>query len=93
MNSSQDHFGLQQQKKKNCESEHGTWGPQKAYFQAYIIHCHGPTSFAVGDANEILSLQMSMNHDREMLFIYINRPKEFIITRKEEGEKLKFLDI
>ena len=25
-------------KKKNCQSDHGIWGPQKTYFKAYIIH-------------------------------------------------------
>ena len=25
------------------------------YFQAYILHCHGPTGFALGKVKEILS--------------------------------------
>ena len=25
----------------------GVWGPQKTYFEAYIVHWHGPTCFAV----------------------------------------------
>ena len=48
LNSSQDHFNFHQEKIK-CKSEHGTWGPQKAYFKACIIHCYGPTSFAMGE--------------------------------------------
>ena len=30
-----------------CESDHGVSRPQKAYFQASIIHYHDPTDFAV----------------------------------------------
>ena len=37
-------------RKKNGTSDHGIWGPQKAYFHAYIIHCHGPTCLVVGDS-------------------------------------------
>jgi hypothetical protein len=55
-------------KEKKCKNGHGTWGPQGAYFQAYTIHCHGPTSFVVGKAKEVLSLQMSRDHGREMPF-------------------------
>jgi hypothetical protein len=53
-------------KKNKCKSDYKTWGFQKANFQAYIIHCHGPTSFAVGEAKKGLSLQISRDHDREM---------------------------
>ena len=28
---------------KDNSNDHGTWGPQKAYFKAYIIQCHAPT--------------------------------------------------
>ena len=56
-NSVWDHFGLRREKK--CKSDHATWGPQKAYLNAYIIHCHGPVSFVVGEAKEVLLLQMS----------------------------------
>ena len=38
------------------KSDHGTWGPQKVYFKAYIIHYHGPMGFAVGEAKEDFSL-------------------------------------
>ena len=36
LNSSRNHFDLHQGKK--CPSDHGVGGPQKAYFNAYIIH-------------------------------------------------------
>ena len=52
LNSSQDHFGLHQGKK--CHSDHEVRGPHKTYFKAYIIHWHGPTSNAVGEAKEML---------------------------------------
>ena len=57
-------------KKKECKSDHGTWGPQKDCFQAYIIHYHGPTDFAMGEAKEVLSLQMSEDHGRELPFYF-----------------------
>jgi hypothetical protein len=31
-----------------------------------VIHCHGPTSFAMREAKEVLLLQMSRDHGREM---------------------------
>ena len=43
LNSSHDHFGLHQ--KKKCQSDHGVWGPQRTYFEAYIVHWHGPTDY------------------------------------------------
>ena len=52
LNSSWDHFGLHQGKK--FESGHEIRGPQKTYFKAYIIHCCGPTYFAVGEAKGVL---------------------------------------
>ena len=52
MNSSEDHFGLHQE--KECESDHDVRGPQKTYFNAYIIHWYGPMGFAVGEAKEVL---------------------------------------
>ena len=33
-----------------------------------IIHCHGPTSFAMREEKEVLLLQMSRDHGREMTF-------------------------
>ena len=50
------------------KSDHETWDPQKTYFHAYIIHCYGPTRFAVREAKEVLSLQITRDHDKEMLF-------------------------
>ena len=51
-----DHFSFQQWIK--CKSDHGTWGPQKTYFHAYIIiHYHGPMVFAVREAKAVFSLQ------------------------------------
>ena len=55
-------------RKKNRKSDHETWGPQKAYSQAYIIHSHGPTGFAMGEAKRLLSLQMLGDHALEMPF-------------------------
>ena len=42
--------------------------PKKAYFEAYIIHYHGPKGFALGRAKDVLSLQMLRDHSIEMLF-------------------------
>ena len=46
-------------KKIKCKIDYGTWGPQKAYFQAYTS-----TIMVQG----VLLLQMSGGHGREMLF-------------------------
>ena len=57
LNSSHDCFDLCQE--KNIRSDHdGTWRPQKASFQAYIIHYHGLVDCVVGEAKEVLSPQM-----------------------------------
>ena len=56
--------------REKCKSDHVTWGPPKAYFQAYIIHCNGLTGFVVGEAKEVLLLQMSRDHGKEMPFYY-----------------------
>lgn len=45
---------IKKKTKKNCKSDHGTLGPPKAYFQAYIILSHG----LVGEAKEVLLLRM-----------------------------------
>ena len=65
-----NHFGLHQRKNK-CKSDHEPWGSQKAYFYGYIVHCFGPTGFAMGEAKEVLSLQISRDDDKEMSFIYM----------------------
>ena len=33
-------------------------GPKKLIFYAYVIHCHDPMGFVVGEAIEVVSLQM-----------------------------------
>lgn len=48
--------------------DHETWGSQKAYFQAYIIHYHGPMGFAVGEAKEALLVQMLEDNSLETPF-------------------------
>ena len=66
-----------------------TWGPLKAYFQSYIIHCHGPTCFVVRKANEVLLLQMSKDQGREMsfyLFTYFRTLLSLQGRMEEEGE-------
>ena len=73
-------------KKKKCKSNHATWGPWKAYFHAYIIHCHDPMGFAMGRAKEVISMHMSGDHGRERCQLF------FIVMRKwreGEGEKVK----
>ena len=35
---------------------------------AYNVHYHGPTGFAVREVKEVLSLQMSRDHDMECRF-------------------------
>lgn len=56
-----------------------------AYFLPCIIHCHGPTNFAIGEAKEVLPLQISKDHDRDMSFshTHIYCKTFFIITRKK----------
>jgi hypothetical protein len=54
--------------RKECKSAHGTWGPQKAYFQAYTIHCHNSMGFVVGEAKGVLLLQPSGDHGIEIPF-------------------------
>jgi hypothetical protein len=61
---SPDNFDLHQG--KECKCDHKTWDPQKAYFQAYIIHYHGPTGFAVGKAKEVFLQQKLMDHGKAM---------------------------
>lgn len=76
-------------RKKNCKSDHGVFGPQKTYFQAYIIHYHDPTDIAVSRKKEDLSLPKSTDHDREMLstFLFLFCPKITVIKRKERRKK------
>jgi hypothetical protein len=52
------------------KSDHGTWGPPKTYFHAYIIHRHGPTGFVVREAKEVLSnMSKSRDLEKEMPFL------------------------
>ena len=37
------------------KSDHGTWGPQKVYFDVYTIGYHGLTCFVVGEAKDVPS--------------------------------------
>ena len=89
LNLSRDHFGLHQGKK--WKSDHGTWGPQKACFHAYIIHCHDPTGFAVGEAKEVLLLQLSRDYDKEMPFFFFFSffflPNFFSCLRGKKGRR------
>ena len=55
-------------KKKNVRVIMETWGSKKVYYHTYIIHYHGPTNFVVGRAKEVLSLQMSRDHGKEVPF-------------------------
>ena len=59
-------------KKKKCKSDHETWDLQNVYFHAYIMHCHGPTGFAMGEAKEVLSLHMMGPWQREAVLIFSN---------------------
>ena len=52
LNSSWDHLGFTPRKK--CHSGHKVWGPQKTYFNAYIIQWHGPTGFVGGETTNVL---------------------------------------
>jgi hypothetical protein len=53
---------------KEFKSDHGSGGPQKAYFLAYIIHRYNPIVLWWERQKKILLLQMTRDHDREMLF-------------------------
>jgi hypothetical protein len=54
--SSRDHFGFTSRifLRVTMELE----GSKRLIFHAYIIHCHDPMGFAVGEAKEVVSLQM-----------------------------------
>jgi hypothetical protein len=52
LNSSGVHFDLYQGNNVRLTMEFEV--PQKTNFTAYIIHWHGPTGFAVGEAKEVL---------------------------------------
>jgi hypothetical protein len=58
--------------RSKCQSDHEVWGPRKPYSKAYIIHCHGPTCFVLGEAKEVLWLlkKNSRAHGREILLWY-----------------------
>ena len=96
-NSSQDHFGIRQGKQE-CKVDHGTWGFLKAFFHAYTIHCHDPTNYVVGEAKEVLLLQKSRDHGKEMRFWYFFSSCSYFSSkqshmyeerRKKKGEKVK----
>ena len=60
LNSSWDHFGLHQGK----NMVRVTMEP------AFIIHNHGVMGFVIGEAKEVLLLQMSRDHGRDLMFWY-----------------------
>ena len=66
LNSSRNHIDLHQAKIIRVIME--LYVPKNSYFQAYIIHHHGPTCFDVREAKEILLLQMPMDHGKELPF-------------------------
>ena len=83
--------------RKKCKSDYGTWGLQKAYFQAHIIHCHGPTSFGMGEAKEVLSLQMWRTMVKKysfnlslffFFFLFLSICQMFFIVTRKEGKNL-----
>jgi hypothetical protein len=70
-------------------------GSKRLIFHAYSIHCHDPMGFAVGEAKEVVSLQMFgtvverccfNNFNIDFLWFFPFFAKRFIVTRKE-GEK------
>ena len=63
LNSSWDHFGLHQEFffKVNMKFE----VPKTCILNAYIIHRHGPTAFAVGEAKEVLWQKKARVHGKE----------------------------
>ena len=73
--------------------DHETWGSQKAYFQAYIIHYHGPMDLTMGEAKEVHSLQMSggMAKNVVLILIYFLFLKfifqTFFIVMRKDGKK------
>ena len=53
-----------------------------------MIQCHGPTSFAVGEAEEVPSLQMSKDHDKDFfLSIYIFVAQTYNESNEEEERR------
>ena len=54
---------------RNCRSVQGVQGPQKTYFQACIIHSHGPTGFGVGEAKEMLLVEKGKELWQRNIFI------------------------
>jgi hypothetical protein len=89
LNLSQDHFGLHQE--KNVRVTMQLEISERPIFRSILFHCHGPTCFVVGEGREVLWLQMSRDHDRDLpnIYIYIYGQTFFIVTREEEGEKFK----
>ena len=52
LNSSQDHFGLHQEQNIGVTMKFEVL--KETYFKACIVHWHGPTGFAVGEAKDVL---------------------------------------
>ena len=54
--------------------------PQRHVFVDYTIHFNGPMGFGVREATEVLSLQMSRDHGREMPFyLFIFMPNAIVV--------------
>ena len=64
LNSSPDYFGLHQGKNVRV-----TMRFPKTYFKAYIIHLHGPTGFAMGEAKEVLSTRNGKGQWQKIIVI------------------------
>ena len=52
----------------NLSHDHGIRHSHKVHFQCYVIQCHGPTCFALGEAKKVIMLQTSKDHGKEMFF-------------------------
>jgi hypothetical protein len=91
LNSSWDYFNLhQEEEEEKCKSERGTWGPQKAYFQAYIIHYHGPAGFCNGRDKKKHSLAANVMGPRQrnnVVFLPPFLPNVSMLVRKEGESK------
>ena len=101
LNSSRDHFGLHQEgEEKKCWSDHGTWGPQKAYFWGLQYPLSWSKGFCNGTCKRgSLPTNVKGPWHKIVVFVDFNGLKStkcltkhfhgFEERRKEEEEKVK----
>lgn len=86
---------LQFTSRKECRTGHGTWGPQKVCFRAYVTHRHGPMGFCSERQKRFPSLPKSRGPwQRNAVFILLSRffnacvHQTLLQSCKQKGEKV-----